>query len=52
MFDRKINKKSCSRAELQVVVGLALYELSRERGKTDKETMTKGESLASEWLKI
>ena len=30
----KINKSSCSRAELQVVVGVTLYELSRERSKT------------------
>jgi len=35
VFDWKINQNSCRKAELQVVVGLALYELSRERSKTD-----------------
>lgn len=35
VFDWKINKNSCSKAELQVVVGLSLYELLRETSKTD-----------------
>ena len=41
VFDWKINENSCSRAELQVVVSLSLYELSREREvKRDRKTMT------------
>ena len=35
VFDWKINENSCSRAELQVVVGLALYELSIESSRTN-----------------
>ena len=31
VFEWKIKKKSCSRTELQVVVSLTLYELSKEK---------------------